>query len=541
MSKLWGLKDVKILIVDDFPAMRSMMRSMLNGFGANNIVEARNGDEAVERLAEDTKELVLCDYNLGEQSRDGQQVLEEAKQRELLPYSSIFVLTTAENTSEMVMGAVEHLPDDYLVKPFTKVVLQARIRKLQEKKQDLKKISDAIEQKNYLRAVSLCDTVMSQNQKLVFELMKLKGELLIKLSQYDEALALYKKVLDLREVNWAQFGCGKAYFFQDALDDARDMFESVIQQNKAYVVAYDWLAKVEAALGDKQKAQQTLARAVEISPKGLLRQRALAEISYENEDYDIAERAYKNVVKVGKNSIYRCPNDYGGLAKVHVKKKASDAALRAISEMKTNFRNGDSEAMLQSAVAESVVYKDLGKNDASSAALDRAMGLFNENPGSLSSTAAMELADACFALGRKEQGSELIKHVVRNHHEDAAVIENAKKIFESQGMGEEGAAMISGTCQEVIDVNNDGVDLAKQGKLRESIKLFAKAARAMPENLIINLNAAQSLIMLMQTDGASANHMSQAQSYLERVKLINANNERYKGLLSRYHDLSKRN
>lgn len=539
MSKLWGLKDVKILIVDDFPAMRSMMRSMLNGFGANNIVEARDGDEAVERLAEETKELVLCDYNLGENSRDGQQVLEEAKQRELLPYSSIFVLTTAENTSEMVMGAVEHLPDDYLVKPFTKVVLQARIRKLQEKKQDLKKISDAIEEKNYLRAVSLCDAVMSQNQKLVFELMKLKGELLIKLSQYDDAVALYKKVLDIREVNWAQFGCGKAWYFQNELDDAKHMFESVIQQNKAYVVAYDWLAKVEAAMGEKQKAQQTLAKAVGISPKGLLRQRALAEISFENEDYDIAERAYKNAVKVGKNSIYRSPNDFGGLAKVHVKKKANDAALRAISDMKQNFRNADPEAMLQSAVVESVVYKDLGKNDASSMALDRAMELFGENPGSLSTNAAMELADACFALGRKDQGSELIKHVVRNHHEDAAIIEKAKQIFTDQGMGDEGAAIINGTCQEVIDVNNNGVDLAKQGKLKESIKLFAKAARAMPENLVINLNAAQSLIMLMQSDGTSSQYMTQAQSYLDRVKQINANNDRYKNLLSRYHDLSK--
>lgn len=540
MSKLWSLKDTKILVVDDFPAMRSMMRTMLAGYGANNIVEARNGDEAVDRLAEDTKELVLCDYNLGDNSRDGQQVLEEAKQRELLPYSSIFILTTAENTSDMVMGAVEHMPDDYLVKPFTKIVLQARIRKLQDKKEDLKKISNAIEEKDYRRAVSLCDAVMSQNQKLVFELLKLKGELLLKLSQYDEAVALYKKVLDIRDVNWAQFGCGKAWFFQDQLDEAKDMFESVIQQNKAYIIAYDWLAQVEAAMGDKQKAQQTLAKAVAISPKGLLRQRALAEISFENEDYDIAERAYKNVVKVGKNSIYRSPNDFGGLAKVHVKKKSTESALRAISEMKQTFRNADSEAMLQSAVVESVVCKDLGKNDASSMALDRAMELFNENPGSLSSNAAMELADACFALGRKEQGSELIKHVVRNHHEDADIIDKAKKVFADQGMGDEGDAIISGTCQEVIDVNNDGVDLAKQGKLKESIKLFAKAARAMPENLIINLNAAQSLIMLMQADGANAHQMTQTQSYLERVKQINANNERYKNLLSRYHDLTKR-
>ena len=129
--KLWSLKDTRILVVDDFPAMRSMMRAMLMAFGANNIKEARTGEEALDFLAEETKDLVLCDYNLGE-GKDGQQVLEEAKERELLPYSSIFILTTAENTSDMVMGAVEFQPDEYLIKPFTKVVLQMRIRKMQE-------------------------------------------------------------------------------------------------------------------------------------------------------------------------------------------------------------------------------------------------------------------------------------------------------------------------------------------------------------------------------------------------------------------------
>ena len=107
MAKLWTLKGKKILIVDDFPAMRSMMRTMLAAFGADNIAEARTGEEALELLEEESKEIILCDYNLGE-GKDGQQVLEEAKHRELIPYSTVFILVTAENTSDMVMGAMEH-------------------------------------------------------------------------------------------------------------------------------------------------------------------------------------------------------------------------------------------------------------------------------------------------------------------------------------------------------------------------------------------------------------------------------------------------
>jgi CheY-like chemotaxis protein len=539
MSKLWGLKDKKILIVDDFPAMRSMMRSMLVAYGANNIAEARNGDEALEHLASETREIVLCDYNLGDNSKDGQQILEEAKQRELLPYSSIFIMCTAENTSEMVMGAVEHMPDDYLVKPFTKVILQARLRKVEEKKLALKRISDAIESKNYQRALALCDAHMHDNQKLIFELMKLKGELLLKVADYAAAVELYKKVMGIREVLWAQFGMGKAYFFQRELDEARDQFEAVISQNKSYVAAYDWLARVQQAMGDNAKAQQTLVKAVTISPKALLRQRALAEVSLEIEEYDTAEKAFKNTIREGKNSIYKSPNDYGGLAKVHVKKNANDAAVKAIASMKQEFRRGDADAQLLTAVVESVVYKDMGRNDDSSQALDKAMALFEENPGSLTSKAAMELAEACYSLEKKEQGSELMKHVVRNHHEDEAVLAKAQKMFDDLGMAAEGDQLINGTRKEVVDVNNNGVDLAKQGKLKESINLFAKAARAMPENLVINLNAAQSLIMLMQDQGANSLHMDEAHGYLERVKHINAGNERYKNLLLRFNELAR--
>ena len=51
IPKLWTLKGKKILTVDDFPGMRSMLRSMLTAYGADNITEASNGEEAVSQLA----------------------------------------------------------------------------------------------------------------------------------------------------------------------------------------------------------------------------------------------------------------------------------------------------------------------------------------------------------------------------------------------------------------------------------------------------------------------------------------------------------
>ena len=52
--KLWTLKGIDILVVDDFPSMRSMMISMLKAYGADIIRQASNGKEAIQRIEERT-------------------------------------------------------------------------------------------------------------------------------------------------------------------------------------------------------------------------------------------------------------------------------------------------------------------------------------------------------------------------------------------------------------------------------------------------------------------------------------------------------
>jgi len=144
---LWSLKDKKILIVDDFAEMRSSLRNMLTPFEANDISMASTGEEAIQLITHNKFDIILCDYNRGD-GKDGQQILEEAKLRGKLPHSTVFIMITAESTSFMVMGALEHQPDDYLPKPFTRNVLNCRLAKLLIKKNGLSILSIALQQDN---------------------------------------------------------------------------------------------------------------------------------------------------------------------------------------------------------------------------------------------------------------------------------------------------------------------------------------------------------------------------------------------------------
>jgi len=533
---LWTLKDLNILIVDDFPEMRSMMRSMLLPFGANKLTEVRNGDEAVDAMSKQTMHIVLCDYSLGD-GKDGQQVLEEAKERNLLPYSSIFILVTAENTSNMVMGAVEYQPDDYLVKPFNKTVLQARLSKLQERKQGLHDIARVLDEKKYHAAIELCDKQIAAGSKSALELIRLKGELLLRIGDFDGAKRVYEKALEARDFSWARFGLGQTYFHLKLYEQARTAFEDLISINNKYVLAYDWLAKVHKALGDNKSTQDVLADAIKISPKAILRQKALAEVALANNDLVTAEHSYKHVVREGKNSVHRSPSDFGGLAKVYLKKAVPGEAEKVIVAMTNEFQKTGGAVQLQSAVIQSLVYKETGKAAESEKALEQVMSLYAQNPSNLPTATALELAEACLALGKSQHGNELLKHVIRNNHEDDTVLDKVKAMCAASGQAEL-ADLVETTRQEVVGTNNKGVELVKQGKLEESIDLFLQAARAMPENITINLNAALSLIALMQQNGVNNKAAQQTEGFLARVMRIAPSNERYQKVLLSYRELT---
>lgn len=62
-------------------------------------------------------------------------------------------MATAENTSDMVMGAIDYLPDDYISKPFNRTIIHARLKKQLEKKENLSEISEALATNNYKKAI----------------------------------------------------------------------------------------------------------------------------------------------------------------------------------------------------------------------------------------------------------------------------------------------------------------------------------------------------------------------------------------------------
>jgi DNA-binding response OmpR family regulator len=110
-----------ILVVDDEPAILDLVTAILErqGYG---VVEAHDGDEALQALRERIPDLVLLDVMMP--GRDGFEVLKEIRAISNVP---VIMLTVQASEADQVRG-LDLGADDYIPKPFGHRELVSRIR-----------------------------------------------------------------------------------------------------------------------------------------------------------------------------------------------------------------------------------------------------------------------------------------------------------------------------------------------------------------------------------------------------------------------------
>lgn len=504
----------RFLIVDDFQGMRSMLREMLKAFGTKNIHVAGNGKEALAFLEQDNKyDAVLCDYNLGA-GKNGQQILEEAKYRKLIGPSTAWVIITAEKTSDMVIGAAEYMPDDYIIKPINEATLRSRLEKVIAKKAALFEIEGAIFAKNFAGAISLCDKALSSG-KANTEVLRIKTNLLLDMGRYDAAKQMFEKILSVRDVPWAKTGLAKIAFHADDLDTAQRLLMEVVSENHAYLEAQDWLAKTYERQGELEEAQRVLLRSIEKSPNSMNRQKSLGEIAFKRGDLDTAEAAFRKTIRLGENSILKTPVAHFGLAKVCSEKNNHDEALQLLKNVTKEF--DDQGAALHAKVVAGLVYQKSGDDANALKASQEVAALLQENQNLATTDVAVEAAQLLLKSGDKKAAENLLQTVVKNNHDNDRLITHIKEMASQAGIQKDAQGFIDVSRQEVVETNNRGVLLAKEGKLDEAIQWLRNAKSTLPNNKQILLNFTHAAILAMQKSGWNDKIMSEARECLKRV------------------------
>ncbi|WP_127478673.1 response regulator [Sulfurivermis fontis] len=325
------------LVIDDFQNMRATLRQMLITIGVQEVDAASRAEEALERLHAKRYDIVLCDYNLGT-GMDGQQLLETARAQGLIGYGTTFIMVTAENSSEMVMGALETLPDAYLTKPFTKDLLRARLTRALPRKIPLQAVDDALRKNDRARAVALLDELLAGRPANGTELLRLKAELLFSGGEATAAETLCRQVQDSKPVAWALTLLGRIALQRQQYGEAEQLFRDAITLTPAYMAAHDGLAAALEADGRRQEALSVLVTAVERSAKSLPRQLHLARLAQDLRQLDIAERAWRRALSLARQMEQDQPAYHAAFTATLAAKGEYRDAQAAVKKLAQEFR-----------------------------------------------------------------------------------------------------------------------------------------------------------------------------------------------------------
>ncbi len=115
------MSSARIMVVDDDPQIRRVLRTALVAQGYE-VVDARNGEEALETLRDEKVDLVILDMNMPGMS--GQETCR------LMRSSSdiVIIMLTVRDAESDKVEALDAGADDYMTKPFSSPELLARIR-----------------------------------------------------------------------------------------------------------------------------------------------------------------------------------------------------------------------------------------------------------------------------------------------------------------------------------------------------------------------------------------------------------------------------
>ena len=118
-----GLRNLKVLVVEDEESMRTLISRMLARMNVTKVMEAKSGPQGLERVEADPVDLVICDWNMPEMS--GMEFFDRVHAtKPEIP----FLMVTGRSDAISIVAAKKAGISAYIVKPISQRELKAKIQ-----------------------------------------------------------------------------------------------------------------------------------------------------------------------------------------------------------------------------------------------------------------------------------------------------------------------------------------------------------------------------------------------------------------------------
>ncbi|NTS77003.1 response regulator [Catenovulum sp. SM1970] len=509
-------KNLKVLIIDDQPLAQNSLKRALESLGIKSVKLAENAIYALRLCERMEFDVIICSFNLS-RDKDGFHLFEELKSKGHVPLTTAFIFVSAETSAALVNSVVELQPDDFLVKPFSAKELNDRLTRVLNKKQKLQGIYKALDEGKSQHALNLIERSL-ENPKLASMiplLMRLKGDILLSTSAYEEAESFYSQLLANHKFTWASVGLAKSLLAQDKEQEAKIILAELQLRPDSRLAALDMLAQYHVNQEDYEAAYQEFHKASSLSPRNIKRHKDVLNLARLLHDYSGQFEAAKNMAKFGKRSIHDTPELYLTVARTGVDlaltltEEESHTILRQsekfIDEMRNEFPNNP-ETREKIAVTQARIH--YLKNEQKQAQ-QLIKSVMDSQSDSNDIEDNIDKAKAFHELGYKEKAVELLSSLETQIEEEPDISTKVLSKLIKQESKERQEIQHSPR-----ELNNMAVQFFQRNQNEPAIQAFSDALRLMPKNPRIALNLLQVLSDQKLRGGLQSHH----EEMLEKCK-----------------------
>lgn len=265
------LQDAHALVIEGNLQSRSIIVSQLRELGVGTVSQCTRLVDARRKLEVNRYDVVICEQHFDRDSMSGQDLLDDLRRNQLLPFYTVFIMITAEASYAKVAEAAESALDAYLLKPHTGARLSDRIMMARQRKKALEGIFTAIDAERFDEAAALCLERFETRGTYWLYAARIGAELLLRNGDIGDAQKLYEAVIAAKTLPWARLGVARAQLESGQPAKAVTTLESLIQDDNAYADAYDVMGRAQFELGNFQSALTTYQMATKLTPSSISR------------------------------------------------------------------------------------------------------------------------------------------------------------------------------------------------------------------------------------------------------------------------------
>jgi tetratricopeptide (TPR) repeat protein len=299
---LQPITECRALVIDSNPTSRSILVAQLRDYGIGKVVQCYRVHDARSKLELSQFEFVLCEQDFHDGSYSGQDLLDDLRRAQLLPFSTVFFMVTGEAGYSAVAEAAESALDGYLLKPFNAATLFERLHVARLRKAHLKPIFSAIEAQDFEAACALCLERFERRGPYWLYAARIGTELLLRVNRHEEARALFEAVIAAKALPWAKLGVARAQMEAGQTQRALNTLERLVGEDSSFTDAYDVMGSAQVELGKFDEALQTYKMAAELTPGSVVRLQKHGMMAYYMGDRETAAKVLLKAATLGADS-----------------------------------------------------------------------------------------------------------------------------------------------------------------------------------------------------------------------------------------------